>query len=99
MTLLTILRFTVGGLLFIAGQGLLFYTMTLRHQIVFAVNEKLPDNERFGLYFWHVGKRARLRAEYARLFPDGRLLSKTRLVTLAAFGLCLSGVVLLLIVS
>lgn len=98
MTLLTILRYTVGGLLFIAGQGLLFYAMALNNQIVFAVNDKLPDDKKFGLLFWHPGKWARLNREYTRLYPDGTLRSRARLANLTGFGLLLSGAILVLVV-
>jgi len=50
-------------------------------EIADKVNEKLPKGEQFALLGWYWCKRQRLHREYARLYPEGRLLHKIHLLT------------------
>jgi hypothetical protein len=52
------------------------------------VNEQLPVEERFWPLFWSFDSRRKLRREYRRLYPDGKLLRKARYCE-AAFFACL----------
>jgi multidrug efflux pump subunit AcrB len=53
------------------------------------VNQKLPAEEKFGLFFWEFTKHARLRREYRRLYPDGKLLRNAFMFSVAFFLLML----------
>ncbi len=50
------------------------------------VNEKLPREEQFAALGWYLSKNLRLHREYKRLYPDGRLLLKVRVVTAIMFA-------------
>ncbi len=50
-------------------------------EILDRVNEKLPKEEQFALLGWHFSRSLGLWREYKRLYPEGRLLSKIRLLT------------------
>jgi hypothetical protein len=54
--------------------------------IVDRVNEKLPKEEQLVLLGWHSLKYPGLYREYKRLYPDGRLLFKVRLLTGLSFA-------------
>jgi hypothetical protein len=49
-------------------------------EMVDKVNNKLPKGEQFATLGWYFSKRQRLHREYRRLYPDGRLLLKVRLL-------------------
>jgi hypothetical protein len=63
--------------------------------IVDAVNERLPDNERFDLLSFHFGKRVRLHREYRRLFPTGKLLRRQGILGACMLACVLSASILL----
>jgi hypothetical protein len=68
----------VSALLGVGAFGLIG---TLAHEeMVDKVNEKLPERERFQPLGWYWPKSQRLRREYRRLYPGGRLIIKTRVV-------------------
>ena len=50
------------------------------------VNEKLPQGEQFAPLGWYYSKSRRLNREYKRLYPDGPLLSKIRLLLALMFA-------------
>ena len=49
-------------------------------EMVDKVNDRLPKGEQFESLGWYLSKYQRLRREYERLFPDGRLLFKYRVL-------------------
>ena len=57
----------------------------LTFEMVDKVNEKLPKAEQFGHLVWYVDKSLRLNREYKRLYPDGRLLLRTRVLMIFGF--------------
>jgi hypothetical protein len=57
-------------------------------EMVDKVNNKLPKGEQFAALGWYFSKRQRLQDEYRRLYPDGRLLFKVR-VLMALMIACL----------
>ena len=64
------------------GVGAFGLIGTLAHQeMVDKFNEKLSERERFDPLGWYWPKSQRLRREYMRLYPRGRLIIKTRLVS------------------
>jgi hypothetical protein len=44
------------------------------------VNDKLPKEEQFATLWWYAAKSLRLSREYKRLYPDGNLLLKIRVL-------------------
>jgi len=50
------------------------------------VNDKLPKGEQFALLGWYCSKRQRLHREYARLYPEGRLILKVRVLMALMFA-------------
>ena len=50
------------------------------------VNEKLPKEEQFAALWWYASKSMRLHREYKRLYPDGRLLLRVRVLTALAIA-------------
>lgn len=53
------------------------------------VNRRLPPKERFGYFWWDFTKHARLRREYRRLYPEGKLLRNSSMLSIAFFLLML----------
>jgi hypothetical protein len=49
-------------------------------EMVEKVNERLPKEEQFAELGWHLSKILRLHREYRKLYPDGRLLLKVRVL-------------------
>jgi len=49
-------------------------------EMVDKVNDKLPKEEQFAVLGWYFAKNQRLHREYRRLYPDGRLLFKVRML-------------------
>jgi hypothetical protein len=56
------------------------------YEMIDKVNEKLPTEEQFGVLWWSVSKSQRLNREYKRLYPDGGLLLKIRVLTALIFA-------------
>jgi hypothetical protein len=55
---------------------------TFRHfEMMDKVNDRLPKEEQFDPSWWYLSKTQRLRREYKRLYPDGRLLLHVRIAT------------------
>jgi hypothetical protein len=66
------------ALMAVAACGLI---ATLAHQeMVDKINEKASEKERFDPLGWYWEKSQRLRREYRRLYPQGTLIRKTRLL-------------------
>ena len=55
-------------------------------EILDKVNDKLPKGEQFATLGWYFSKYKRLNREYKRLYPDGRLLLKGRVLTVLMFA-------------
>jgi hypothetical protein len=55
--------------------------------IVEAVNAKLPEREQFDPFWWGPSKTFRLRREYRRLYPEGKLLRRQNVLAVA-MGVC-----------
>jgi hypothetical protein len=76
------------GTVVIAGALLsLLLSAVTRYQIVAKVNAKLPKDEQFWPVIWYHAKRRRLRLQYKRLYPSGKLLERE--VLLALISICL----------
>jgi hypothetical protein len=88
------IRMIVGivGLVGVSICGLI--ATFLNFELVDKVNEKLPKEKSFDRLIWHPVKYERLSSEYKRLYPDGPLPSKIRIVTgimLACLAFCVWG--------
>ena len=55
-------------------------------EMVDKVNDLLPKGEQFAPLGWYYSKNRRLKREYKRLYPDGRLLLKVRVLTALMFA-------------
>lgn len=73
-------------ILCVSGLGIASPQTGLR--IVNQVNIKLPEKDHFAQYGWYPAKSQRLRREYRRLYPEGRLLFRQDIVT-EAMLICL----------
>jgi hypothetical protein len=62
------------------------------YEMMDKVNAKLPKEEQFDSLGWYFPKSQRLQREYKRLYPDGRLLLKVRVLTALMFGCLLISV-------
>lgn len=51
------------------------------YEMMDKVNKRLPKSEQFDPLGWYLSKNLRLRREYKRLYPDGRLLLHVRIAT------------------
>jgi len=58
-------------------------------EMVDNVNHKLPEWEQFSALGWYLSKYQRLHREYKRLYPDGRLHLKVRVITTLMFAFLL----------
>jgi len=77
------LAFTFALLLCVGAFGLAS-TIT-GFAIVEAVNAKLPEREQFDPFWWGPSKTSRLRREYRRLYPEGKLLRRQSVLAAAMF--------------
>ena len=87
------LAFTFVLVLCVGGLGLA--STINQFAIVEAVNAKLPAGEQFDPFWWGPSKTFRLRREYRRLYPEGKLLRRQSVLTAAMFVcILLAGLVL-----
>ncbi len=77
-TILGVLALACVSICGLAG-GLMYF------EIVDKVNERLPESERFAILWWHTGKYQRLHREYRKLYPEGRLIRRVRVITALMF--------------
>jgi hypothetical protein len=77
------LAFTFALLLCVGSLGLAS-TIT-QFAIVEAVNAQLPAREQFDPFWWGPSKTSRLRREYRRLYPEGKLLRRQNVLGGAMF--------------
>jgi len=78
---------TVVGLVALAGVSICGLVGSLTSmEMVDKVNEMLPKGEQFAPLGWYFSKYQRLNHEYKRLYPDGRLLLRVRVLTALMFA-------------
>lgn len=68
----------IAALVCVSICGLL--SALLGFEMIDKVNEKLPKEEQFESLGWYTEKTLRLHREYKRLYPDGQLLLRDRVV-------------------
>jgi hypothetical protein len=71
--------------LFVAAMSCAFGASLVTYAIVGEINRKLPDDQRFSYLWWYPAKYERVRREYHRLYPQGRLLSYGYVLIALAF--------------
>jgi len=57
-----------------------------RFEMIDRVNENLPEEKQFEMLGWYFSKTQRPHREYRRMYPDGRLLLKVRVLTALMFA-------------
>lgn len=79
----------VGILAFVCGLACAITGTLVVFEMVDRVNERLPEDRQFSHLWWYPSKQKQLLIEYERLYPNGRLARKWRVLTvlLFAFGL------------
>lgn len=82
--------FGIVALACVSGCGMV--ATFANYEMMEKVNELLPKEEQFGPLGWYFSKHQRLRREYKRLYPDGRLLLKVRVLTALMFACLLISV-------
>jgi hypothetical protein len=74
------------GIAAIACMGICgIIAMAVGYEMIEKVNHKLPQEDQLGWAGWYPSKYQRLYREYRRLYPEGRLLFKIRV--LATLGI------------
>jgi hypothetical protein len=63
-----------------------FLSTIVFHQIVDAVNQRLPPEQQFGPTGWYLSKNQKLFAQYRQLYPDRTLEVKFWSLVAVAFG-------------
>jgi len=58
----------------------------LAFKMVDEVNKRLPREQQFSPLGWYWSKHRRLASEYQRLYPDGNLLRRYRVLTALMFA-------------
>ena len=88
-------KLIIAGVLLLSVSGLGFASFLNQSAMVEAVNARLPAAEQFDPFWWGPAKTLRLRSEYRRFYPDGRLLRRQRVLTTLMFFCLLLAVFLL----
>jgi hypothetical protein len=81
------IRTIIGIVAFVCGIVCAMTSGFVTWEMMDKVNEKLPPEQRFSALWWYAEKYSRLRREYRRLYPGGRLFVKTRILA-AGMILC-----------
>jgi hypothetical protein len=80
----------IGITAFICGVVCAITGSFVAFQMVDKVNDKLPEECQFSPIWWYWSKYQRLFAEYKKLYPDGRLLRRFRILGVLAFAYLLA---------
>ena len=89
------LRLAFTFVLALCGGALGLASTINQFAMVEAVNAKLPEREQFDPFWWGPSKTSRLRREYRRLYPEGKLIRRQSVLATAMF-VCLLLVALVL---
>jgi hypothetical protein len=73
----------------LAGVSCMIFGALMINTIIGEINRKLPENEQISYFGGHRTKYHRIREEYRRLYPDGRLLFYSRVFSFAGIGFLL----------
>jgi len=74
------------GIVALACVSICGLVMTLTgFEMVERVNEKLPEEKQFETLGWYPSKTYRLHREYRKIYPEGRLLLRVRVLIALMF--------------
>jgi len=76
----------IGISAFICGVVCAIASSFVVFHMVDKVNEGLPEERQFSQIWWYWSKYERLFAEYKRLYPDGGLLRRFRILAVLLFA-------------
>ena len=77
--------FVIGVVAFVSAMLCAIASTSVVFKMADKVNDKLPDERQFSHLGWYWSKYGRLFAEYKRLYPEGSLLRKFRILTVVLF--------------
>jgi hypothetical protein len=75
----------IGVVAFVSGVLCAITSTFVVFQMVDRVNDKLPEDRQFSHLGWYWSKYGRLFAEYKRLYPEGTLLQRFRILAAVLF--------------
>lgn len=78
-------RYILGAIAYACAVACALVCALLTYSVTDRVNQRMPAKERLGLLWWDFTKHARLRREYRRLYPDGKLLRNRFMFSIAFF--------------
>jgi hypothetical protein len=78
-------KLAIGAVAFACALACALIASFAVFEMVDKVNERLPAERQFALLGWYWLKYQRLAAEYKRLFPDGNLWRRYRVLTALMF--------------
>jgi hypothetical protein len=78
-------RIIVGIIALACASGCGIFGAFLNFEMIEKVNDKLPEEGRFEWFGWDLFKYRRLKREYRKFYPDGRLLFRVRILTVLLF--------------
>ena len=76
-------------LLFLLAVSCMIWAGFLTFAIIGEINRKLPENDQISYLWGHYAKYRRIKSEYRRLYPNGRLWLFQVILTYSAFGFLL----------
>ena len=78
-------KLVIGAVAFACALACALIASFAVFEMVDKVNERLPVEQQFAPLWWYWSKSRRLAAEYKRLFPDGNLWRRYRVLTTLMF--------------
>jgi hypothetical protein len=76
----------VGIIAFVCGVACAIASSFVVFEMVDRVNDKLSEEQQFSHIWWYWSKYQRLFAEYKRLYPNGRLRRRLRIMSVLLFA-------------
>ena len=76
----------VGIVAFVCGVVCAITGTVVVFEMVDRVNERLPEERQFSPLWWHLPKLLRVLTEYKRIYPDGILARRFRVLTVLLFA-------------
>jgi hypothetical protein len=80
-------RLTAQILIFLAAISCLIWAGFVTFAMIGEINRKLPEHDQITYLWGHPAKYRKIRSEYRRLYPSGKLLFYGTVLTFIAFGL------------
>src|SRR5579863_4395898 len=74
-------------ILFLLALSCVIWSGFITTMIIGEINRKLPEKDQISYLWGHYAKARRIKYEYRRLYPNGRLWLYQGILTYTAFGL------------